>query len=64
MSMNSREGLAEQFCKFVLVSVHLLLVSFLIPPVLLVAQFTLMFCAGHVKRGGRNNGHHILFITN
>lgn len=62
--MNSREELAEQFSTFVLGSVHLLLVSFLIPPVLLVAQFTLIFYAGHVKRVGRNNEHHILFITN
>lgn len=41
-----------------------LLVSFLMPPVLLVAQFTLIFWAGHAREEERNNEHHPLLITN
>lgn len=44
--------------------VYLLLVSFLMPPVLLVAQFTLIFWAGHAREEERNNEHHPLLITN
>lgn len=43
---------------------YLLLVSFLMPPVLLVAQFTLIFWAGHAREEERNNEHYALLITN
>ena len=34
------------------------------PPVLLVAQFTLIFWAGHAREEERNNEHYALLITN
>ena len=51
-------------CSMMKKIMYSLLVSFLMPPVLLVAQFTLIFWAGHAREEERNNEHHPLLITN